>query len=118
MDHVIKISKCQFGKIIIDNHTYTNDVIIYNKKVYSPWQRKEGHQVNLEDFPQMSLEAFTDLIIGTGYYGQMIINPVVEAYCRIHKINLHVLHTPKAVELFNGKTGEEKHLLSAFHLTC
>ena len=50
------ITHYQFGKIEIDNHVYTDDVIIFGQEIIGSWWRSEGHCVYMEDFECISLE--------------------------------------------------------------
>ncbi|HUU30425.1 MAG TPA: MTH938/NDUFAF3 family protein [archaeon] len=114
----MKISHYQFGRMVIENRTYTGDLIIHGQNVSPNWWRKEGHRLDLDDLSGVKLEKVTDLIVGTGYYGVMTVSPSVVEYCRQHKINLQALPTPQAVDLFNGWSGDRNLLVGAFHLTC
>ncbi len=118
MGHGMIISLYQFGKMVINDHTYTNDLIIHGQNVIGDWFRKRGHRLDIDDLSHVPLESMSDLIIGTGYYGLLAVNPSVVEYCRGHNINLKSLKTSQAVNLFNDWCEEKTHLVGAFHLTC
>lgn len=113
----MRISDYQFGRIVIDNRTFTGDVIVHGNKVLGNWWRKQGHRVEMDDLARVPLEAGSHLIIGTGYSGQMAVGRSVEEYCLKNKIELEALTTPEAVKRFNTLSGKEN-LVGAFHLTC
>lgn len=112
------ISHYQFGKIVIDNTTYTNDVIVYEEEVISNWWRKEGHRLDVDDLKRAPLKEGTHLIVGTGSFGRMTVTASLVEYCRKHSINLESMRTSQAVGRFNDCSEIEKILVGAFHLTC
>ena len=113
----MRIKDYEFGRIIIDNKLFKNDVIINGEKVIPEWMRKRGHLADIEDMKKISLEDGTHLIIGTGYYGVMKIDSSLEEYCKKHNIILDFTNTQSAIEIFNKCESSEK-VIGAFHLTC
>ncbi len=113
----MKIEHYSFGKIIIDGKTYTSDVIIYPGRVDSSWWRKEGHYLQVIDLAGVINAEPDILIIGTGYSGVMQVPKETITYLESKGIEVHVAHTEKAVELFNGLQ-KDKIVIAAFHLTC
>ena len=111
------ITDYAFGRITIDGKTFSNDVIINGHKIIPEWWRKKGHLADIDDLKDVPLKEATHLIIGTGYYGMMKINPSLEEYCRKHGIILESMRTASAVEMFNRCDTSEK-FIGAFHLTC
>jgi len=113
----MRISDYRFGKIVIDNRTYTRDVIICEREVIGNWWRKQGHRVELGDLERVGLGAGTRLIIGTGYNDCVVLGPDLVEYCRSNDVKLESMPTPLAVKHFNSLFGESN-LIGAFHLTC
>jgi len=113
----MKIQDYQFGRIVIDNRTFTNDLIVHGREILSNWWRKQGHRVDMDDLARVPLKAGSCLIIGTGYHGLMAVDRSIEEYCRQKKIALEAMNTPQAVKRFNTLSGREN-LTGAFHLTC
>jgi len=114
----MRITQYDFGRITIDGKTFSNDVIIHGQKIISGWRRKKGHLVDIDDLKNVPLEEEgSHLIIGTGYYGMLKINPSLERYCQKHRILLESMLTESAVEVFN-RCGSSKKIVGAFHLTC
>jgi hypothetical protein len=64
----MNITHYAFGKITIDGREYTSDVIVFANRVHSPWLRKEGYKLYLDDLPEVLTEAPMVLVIGTGYF--------------------------------------------------
>ncbi len=111
------INDYSFGKITVNNKTYTSDVIIYPDRVDPSWWRKEGHYLQEEDLKDI-VEARPDiLIIGTGYSGVMQVPGKTLSFLESKGINVIVEKSRKAVELFN-KQQVGKKIIGAFHLTC
>ena len=113
----MRISDYRFGRIVIDNRTYTGDVLICGPEVFGNWRRKAGHRVQFEDLDRVSLKTGTHLIIGTGYSGCVVVSGELAEYCRKKEIILESMPTPQAVKLLNSLSGEQN-LIGAFHLTC
>ncbi|MDI6800818.1 MAG: MTH938/NDUFAF3 family protein [Thermodesulfovibrionales bacterium] len=69
----MKIDHYSFGRITIENKTYTSDVIIYRDRVDPSWWRKEGHYLHVEDLSDVINAKPDVLVIGTGYSGVMVV---------------------------------------------
>jgi hypothetical protein len=113
----MKVEHYSFGRIIIDGHTYTSDVIIYQDKVDPAWWRKAGHSLHIDDLKDVINLKPEILIIGTGQSGVMVVPEETLSYLKGHNIEVHVERTGKAVELFN-KIRKDKKTFAALHLTC
>ncbi len=107
-----------FGKIKINGKDYQEDVIIYPDKVFSPWWRKEGHFLEIDDLPEDVLEAKVDtIIIGTGYSGLMKVSSEVKNYFKNKKIEVIIEPTKSAWKTYN-QLSKTKKVIALFHLTC
>ena len=114
----MRISDYEFGKIAIENRTYTSDVIIAPEQVIDSWWRKEGHNLQIEDLDDI-LKAKPDLlIIGTGYYGRMQVPDETKQYLEQRGIKLLEAKTGDAVTEFNQQQKEYARIVAALHLTC
>jgi hypothetical protein len=96
----MKIDTYSFGTIVIDGKRYSKDVIIYPGRVFSPWWRKEGHLLQLDDLSEVITEKPDVLIDELGALG----------------IDVRPEKTTKAVTVFNSLSG--KKVVAALHLTC
>ncbi len=112
----MKIDSYTFGRIVIDGRTYTSDVIIFPDRVFSPWWRKEGHLLQMEDLTEVVNEKPELLIIGCGYSGVMQVPR--ELIQELERLGIEVVikRTTEAVRLFNEAGRKKK--IAAFHLTC
>ena len=111
------ISLYRFGYMVIDNTAVTDDCIICSDGIITPWRRKKGHLLDIDDFPCGMLDRCTHLIVGTGCYGMMSVGASVLDCCTGKGISINIMRTPQAVERFND-CADEKNLVGAFHLSC
>jgi hypothetical protein len=113
----MKIEHYSFGKITIDGHTYTSDVIIYPGRVDASWWREEGHSLHVSDLTDVINAKPEILIVGTGFTGLMRVPRETLTHLESKGIEVYVKRTSKAVEMFNELQGN-KVVVAAFHLTC
>lgn len=86
--------------------------------VLSPWWRKEGHLLTLEDLGEAAEAQVDSVVIGTGYSGMMeVLDDVVEHF-RKKGVKVYIADTRKAVEIYNQLVQKGAKVLAAFHLTC
>lgn len=111
----MRIEDYSFGKILIDGKVYTNDVIIFADRVLSPWWRKEGHLLQMEDLGDVVSANPEHLVIGKGFSGVMEVPEELIARLEGMGIKVSVARTTKAVDIFNSLEGKK---VAAFHLTC
>jgi hypothetical protein len=111
------INSYSFGRITIDGQIYTSDIILFHDRVFSPWWRKEGHNLCLEDLEEIPFEDYEALIVGTGFFGVMKVGKDVQAALKNQKIQLFIEKTKDAVRKYN-EMAQQKSVVGAFHLTC
>lgn len=109
------ISGYEFGRIIIENKTYTSDIIILGTKVKPKWWRKKGHNLVKDDLKYVLEYGPEILIIGTGAYGMMTVPAELSKH-----LDFEILSYPtkEAVEKYNQEIKREKNIAGGFHLTC
>lgn len=106
-----------FGRIVINNNTYTSDVIVYPEVIAPSWWRKEGHSLQESDLKDIVSVQPDILVIGTGYYGAMQVPKKTTEFLKSKGIVCIIDKTGKAVEVFNSQPRDRK-VVGAFHLTC
>ena len=111
------IEAYSFGRIVVNKQTYTSDLIILPDKILPSWWRKSGHRVCLEDLSDILKEDLDILIIGTGFFGLMKVNPEIFLELETKNITLIADKTKEAVKKFNDFWVSKK-TAGAFHLTC
>lgn len=111
------VDSYSFGRITVDGQSYTSDIIVFPDRVFSPWWRKEGHTLCLEDLVEIPYKDYDALIVGTGFFGMMKVNTDVKEFMKENGIQLIVEKTKDAVRSYNEMATHIK-LAGAFHLTC
>ena len=110
------IEHYSFGKIVINGETYTKDVIVFPDRVFSPWWRKEGHLLHMEDLIEVLKEKPDVLVIGKGYSGMMAVPEELLMKLTGQGIRIIVQNSSEAVNMFNNLSSKKK--IAALHLTC
>jgi len=111
------IDSYTFGRMVIEEKSYTKDLIIYPDMVKSPWWRKTGHLLTLSDIDDVLSKNPDTLIVGTGYIGLMKVDEEVKKYAEDNGINLIIQKSKQAVQTFNQRHSKAG-VFAAFHLTC
>jgi hypothetical protein len=111
------IDNYSFGRMVINNKTYSSDVIVYPDRVDPSWWREEGHYLNKEDLSNVVLAKPDIVVIGTGQSGVMEVPRGTVDFLESHGIKVYIGKTGQAVELFNDQP-KDKIVIGAFHLTC
>jgi hypothetical protein len=111
-----EIEDYHFGRVTIDGHEETRDVIVLPERVVRGWWGKEGHGLVLEDLDDVLDELPERLLLGTGAYGQLRPDPAALEALRSRGVDVEVLPTAEAVERY-GRLDPRK-TAAALHLTC
>jgi hypothetical protein len=111
------ITDYRFGQITIDGKTYDADVIVYADRVDDHWWRKEGHRLSLADLEDVIQARPDTLVVGTGYFGRMTLDPDLREALAKKGIRLVADVTRKAAEEFNRLRDTGK-VVATLHLTC
>ncbi|MHA2365044.1 MAG: MTH938/NDUFAF3 family protein [Candidatus Hodarchaeales archaeon] len=115
------ITNYEFGKIKINDLTYTSDLILTRTEIISNWWRIEGHNLHMDDLQEIiKRKSNIDLlIIGNGKSGVMKVPQVVIDHLEKLGIKTIVKKTKEAVNEYNKLIHEEnKRIAAAFHLAC
>jgi hypothetical protein len=112
------IGTYRFGRIDIDGHAYTSDVIITPERVVDTWWRQEGHQLAVADLADIVSAKPDILVVGTGYFGRMAVSDDTRRYLEAHGIRVRVARTRQAVHDFNQLQDQHARVVAALHLTC
>ncbi len=112
------INEYDFGRIRIEGKDYASDVIIYPERVNATWWRKEGHRLIPEDLAEVLKKPPQVLVIGTGYFGRMVVPQATLDALHAQGIKTHVARSSEAVEEFNRLQQEAASIVAALHLTC
>jgi len=113
------ITAYEFGRIVIGGKTYTSDVVIHPDRVEAEWRRRQGHRLSPEDLEGIWTSGPSDLVVGTGYYGRMLVPDETRAFAESKGVTLSVLPTEEAIRVFGQLSADpSRRPVAAFHLTC
>ena len=115
----MRITLYDFGRITVGGETHTRDVIIYPEHVKGSWWRDEGHRLSVEDLKDAWESRPDTVVVGTGYFGNMVVPEETVEYARSLGIDIVAARTPQAVSTFNELQADpDKKIVAALHLTC
>jgi hypothetical protein len=106
----------EFGRVTIDGHEETRDVIVLPDRVVRGWWRKDGHGLVLEDLGEVLDELPERLLVGTGAYGRMRPDPGTLETLHARGVDVEVIPTPEAVQRYAEL--DPRRTAAALHLTC
>ena len=112
------IGAYQFGRINVDGHAYTSDVIITPERVVDTWWRKEGHKLAVADLAGVVAAKPDIVVVGTGYLGRMAVSEDARRYLEAQGIRVRAARTRQAVQDFNQLQDQQTRVVAALHLTC
>lgn len=113
----MNITHYSFGRIIVGDKEYKQDVIIFPDRVQASWWRRDGHSLVPEDLSEVLSMPPQVLVIGTGYSGVMKVPEATLKFLKSKGIEVHVQRTPAAVDLYNHLSSD-RNVVAALHLTC
>ena len=111
------IDTYRFGRIVINGHNYTSDVIIFPDRVQGEWWRDDSHRLALKDVAGIINENPEILLVGTGASGMMRVLPEVEQAAKARNIKLIIQPTGEACQTYNQLSPTQR-VAAALHLTC
>lgn len=111
------IDSYEFGSITIDGRTYRSDLLIWPGRIKDDWWRIEGHLLQLPDVTEALASEPHVLVVGTGAYGNMAVDPELAAFLKEKGIDLIAAPTKEACRSLNELAGKRR-LAAALHLTC
>ena len=114
----MRIEDYGFGRITIDGETYGKDVLVLPPRVISPWWRREGHRLEIDDLGEVVAYAPRILVVGTGAYGVMRVPDQTLSRLEAAGIEVEVLPSGEAVRRFNEWFEAQGTVAAAIHLTC
>ncbi len=115
---MMKIDAYNFGKIDIGGKHYTSDVIISPDSIKDAWWRKAGHRLHIEDLDYVVSLKPDVLVVGTGYYGRMVVPHETKVFLETKGIEVRSMCTSEAVKEFNKLQQNYARIVAALHLTC
>jgi hypothetical protein len=113
---VSRIEGYRFGRVVVDGHEETADVIVLPERVVRNWWRRDGHSLVLEDLDDVLDELPERLVIGTGADGRLHPDPVTLELLRDRGVEVETLPTDEAVRRYGELNPAAT--AAALHLTC
>lgn len=113
---MVEIGDYRFGRIVVDGHEETRDLIVLPGRVVWHWWRRDGHALVLADLADVWEELPDRLIVGMGASSRMRPDPSALARLRERGIEVECLPTDRAVDRFLEL--DPAHTAAALHLTC
>jgi hypothetical protein len=105
-----------FGRIVIDGHEHSRDVILLPNRVVGDWWRKDGHALVIEDLAEIIDDLPPILVVGSGAFGRMQPDPSTLEELERRGINVEVHSTGDAVDRYREL--DPRATAAALHLTC
>lgn len=112
----MRLSGYRFGRVEVDGVLCHEDLWICGERV-GRWWRREGHRVHPEDLAEVLELSPEVVIIGTGFSGMLKVTKEAEALLSSRGMELRVLRTKDAVELYN-ELAQKRRVAALLHLTC
>ncbi len=129
-----QVEKYDFGRLRHAGKEYDRDVILYADpaaggaaRVQTNGWRKEGHRLDKDDLKEVVKEKPEVLVVGTGYYGRMVVPQETLEFLNRLGIEVHTGETQEAVKKYNelltqgesASGGKDiRKVVAALHLTC
>lgn len=111
------IDSFRFGKVVIDGHSYTRDIIILAQRVLPGWWRERGHVLQLSDLEAVMEAKPAVLVVGQGTFSRVRIAEDAIGGLQAAGIELVALPTKEACQRYNALR-ERGDVAAALHLTC
>ncbi len=114
----MEIKATGFGWIETDRARFDTDVVIYpGGQVETRYRhlRGDNHIVTREEVQRVLAGTNATLVIGSGQYGVLTLDPAAKKFLDDRGITCHLAPTPEAIKIFNSLTGTRA---AIFHVTC
>lgn len=111
------IDSYEFGRIVVDGQTFTQDIILLPDGIQDTWWRQQSHLLQLADIAPVLAAKPQVLIVGQGQPGKMRVDPELPGTLTSLGIELITVPTAEACRLFNSLAGKRP-VAAALHLTC
>lgn len=116
------LDRTGFGWLDVDGERVEHDVLIRlggkiskRKKKLSKRVYGTSHTISLEEAQHIFEDGATQLIIGSGQYGNVHLSPEADRYFASHRCAVQLFPTPEALEVWNDAP---KGTIGLFHVTC
>jgi hypothetical protein len=111
-----RLEDYSFGRVTVDGHEHTRDLIVLPDRVVPDWWRREGHSLAMDDLDEVLEELPERLVLGVGAQSQLRPDPAVLAALERRGVQVECLPTDAAVRRYGQL--DERRTAAALHLTC
>jgi hypothetical protein len=111
-----RLEDYSFGRVTVDGHEHTRDLIVLPHRVVPDWWRRGGHSLAMEDLDEVLEELPERLVLGVGAKSQLRPDPAVLAALERRGVQVECLPTDAAVRRYGEL--DQRHTAAALHLTC
>jgi hypothetical protein len=111
-----RLEDYSFGRLTVDGHEHTRDLIVLPDRVVPDWWRREGHSLAMDDLDEVLEELPERLVLGVGAQSQLRPDPAVLAALERRGVQVECLPTDAAVRRYGQL--DERRTAAALHLTC
>jgi hypothetical protein len=115
-ESMARLEGYSFGRVTVDGHEHTRDLIVLPDRVVPDWWRREGHSLAMEDLDEVLEELPERLVLGVGAQSQLRPDPAVLAALERRGVAVECLPTDAAVRRYGEL--DERRTAAALHLTC
>jgi len=110
-----KIDNAYFGSISIDGKKYNADLIVSWDGEITEKDRR--HNITKGELIDILMKDPEVVIVGTGFAGNLKVDPDAELFAKVEGIVLLTLPTSKAILEFN-KLSKKRKTVAVLHITC
>lgn len=119
MSNLPIIQNYSFGRMTIENQTYSSDLIIFpDGTIQDNWFRQQGHFLIQSDIAGLIASDLSIMIIGTGASGRMQVDQQLTVFLKGRNIQTNIFPSKEAARYYNDHINSGKALGACFHLTC
>jgi hypothetical protein len=111
-----RLEDYRFGRLTVDGHEHTRDLIVLPERIVPDWWRCDGHSLAMEDLDEVLDELPERLVLGVGAQSQLRPDPAVLAALERRGVHVECLPTDAAIRRYGEL--DERSTAAALHLTC
>lgn len=109
------IQEFEYGRVVIDNKSYSRDVVIRTDGSVVEWTRKNEHEISVADIEDALKDKPATVIIGRGTIGELVLQPETLDWLEGSEIEVVSYKTEKAIETYRHLTGKQS-MVAFFHI--
>jgi polyphosphate kinase 2 (PPK2 family) len=110
-----QIQEFEYGKVVIDNQVFENDVFVRTDGSIAEWKRGKEHEITVADIEPGLEHKPSTIIFGIGTIGNVVLTP--EAIDRLKQAKIKVIShkTEKAIDTYRHISSKDE-VMAFFHI--